>query len=192
MKSYIFRFIESVRAHCDLPIVHLTDAKTQGLGDEQIRNDYGNPLNIMLNKVLHLRDYPCAEKVVLDTDILVKEPFDDVFDQGFDIAMHRRIARDTDNTYNGGVVFSRSQAFWDECAEVALSFDEKQHRWGADQRAENRLIMSGKYSVYDLPRKYNYCPSELKRGAFNKVPKEGIVIMHFKGPLKEFMHGISY
>lgn len=56
--------------------------------------------------------------------------------------------------------------------------------WMGDQIAENRMIHSGRFRVYDLPEKYNFVPENVSIG---KNPSKQTHITHFKGLRKTWM-----
>lgn len=170
-----------------LPIVQMSDEDTPAVEGvtEVIRLRKEIPL--MPYRLLHLAQFP-HETLVLDTDVLVKSQVDDVWARSFDIAICRR---DEPHIWdkaidiaplmpvNTGVVFSRSQRFWQEAA-VWLFNHTAYHQWYGDQMAVAKICP--KYHTLLLPaHEFNWTPLDPQDSSEARL-------WHYKGPRKEWMN----
>jgi lipopolysaccharide biosynthesis glycosyltransferase len=131
-----------------------------------------------------------GEWLFLDTDVLVQQDVQKVFVMAFDIAVAERRgtfkAGEEGNGFmtrmpwNKGVVFSRSQAFWQAALAQILTYKPKSQRWMGDQQAMCDVIKSGAFEVITISRTFNYPPMDASDGTER-------AILHFKGPRKPWM-----
>jgi hypothetical protein len=123
----------------------------------------------------------------VDTDVEIRSDVRHVFeDKDFDIAVATRegtlLEKEVGTKFmarmpvNKGSVFSRSQAFWQACAEYCRTLPDKQQNWMGDQVAVNYVISSGQFKVKILPNAYNYPPKSKTDDLSGKH------IVHYKGP----------
>ncbi len=188
------KMVASVRKACSDPhIIQMTDMETPGVDgvDEMRRLDIRTPY-LMIYKLRHLTRLD-GEALVLDTDIIVLKDPAKVFTLPFDMAFTKRDKKiissstgykleDPDMPYNVGVVFSRSQQFWEDALTVCERLDDRHKAWFGDQIAVDAIIETRKYNIALLPCfSWNYTPQEEDENM------TGRNILHFKGRRKEWM-----
>src|SRR5258706_1305194 len=102
--------------HRDAEIVHLTDDETPQLAcSDSVQRIVMDGYRLMRLRNEHFASIP-GEIAYLDSDILVRQPLDDVFAQAFDVALTRRELPRI--PYNLGGVFSRNPAFWSAVSDM--------------------------------------------------------------------------
>lgn len=179
--------LASLRAHHpDLEIIQMSDETTPALVPNVRRKPYDGRL--MSFRLAHLADIPDGDHLTLDDDVLVKGDLSHVFDQAFDVAMVKRhhpvLFEGIDMTpscpYNTGVVFSRSQAFWQKAHEVCERFPDRFQRWWGDQMAVGLVAQRGGFRVHELHTGYNWRPE-------SKDQTSDALVYHYKGNRKEWM-----
>lgn len=101
--------------------------------------------------------------IFLDTDVLLTEPIQGVFDSEFDVAMvhrgHQRIAMDTivpPMPYNTGFIASRTPTFFQRCYSACRAFPDKYKEWFGDQLAVAQVAPD--YNVRLLADEWNHAP----------------------------------
>jgi len=187
IQPFVLRMIESVRKNFDLPLTQMTDLKTKAIKtvDAVIRKDYG-PL--ALSRIAHMRDYEHDELLMLDTDLIVKRNVEEVFGKEFDVALTKRSLYEVagkqelkkGQPYNSGVVFSRSNEFWNKCLEW-LAPRKKHHKWAGEQRAINYVALNDDFDVLDLKcPEYNWTPNK-------ELMESDAAIWHYKGNRKRWI-----
>lgn len=179
------KMLASVREH--LPgwrIVQLSDMETAKLeeADEIVRL----PMTGMRMRIEHLATLPHERLISLDTDVLLKADISWVFDKSpFDVALTVRDGDVRDQAgrnlsyvmpYNCGVMFSRGNDFWRDCAKVYPKED-----WWGEQIAVKQVADSGYYRVLRLPcGRFNFTPSAT-------TDLSDALVWHYKGNRKEMM-----
>lgn len=170
-------------------LLHMTDPATPAIaGCERQELPYDDE-RLMTYRLAHLA-IPSDPMVILDTDITVQSDLSPVMDCEFDVALTKRegvILSEGRNIvelmpYNTGVMFSKCQAFWRDCAESCARAPDDVQRWWGDQLSVKLIADSGRYRVLELPcEKFNYTPkSENEDTSMRHV-------VHWKGPRKEWM-----
>lgn len=133
-----------------------------------------------------------GEWLFLDTDVLVQRDVQAVFDQAFDVAVAQRAGTFKDEAeaatafmarmpVNKGVVFSRSQAFWQSALETICAYKDCRQQWMGDQQAVCEVIASGVFHVEHLPNAFNYPPKTAREDVREKA------LLHYKGDRKAWM-----
>lgn len=173
------------RAIPSAEIIQLTNFKTPTVPgvDTVLRKSPWHP-GLMVYRMDTLRDIPDGELIVLDTDVLVREDLSEVFAQPFDVALTKRTHRimvdgidvAKDMPYNTGVMFSRKQAFWQDCYDMTLEMSAECQTWFGDQLAVRMVADEGKYQVLELPCEvWNWSPKTSTESV------EGRKAVHYKG-----------
>lgn len=169
-------------------VVHMTDEKTPSLGCERRELPYDGKL--MTYRLDHLAALPDGELLVLDTDVMVQTDLGEVFAAPFDVALTKREGRImyggkdivASMPYNTGVMFTRKQAFWRECAELCHQMPEDLQRWWGDQLAVKSVADARRYKVIELPcERFNYTPRTQDEDVSDKFA------VHYKGQRKDWM-----
>lgn len=170
-------------------LLQLTDQRTPSVpGVETVLRLPWNGERLMTYRLQHLA--ALAEPVlIVDTDVLFERDVSHVWDRPFDVALTRRTGPAPDPNgidlaevmpYNTGVMFSRSQAFWQRCHALCREFPEEVQRWYGDQYAVR--FAAPEFAVLELPvDPYNYSPA---------APEEDVsqrYIIHYKGERKGWM-----
>lgn len=182
--------VASVRTHmAGVEVVQMTDINSLIVpGVDRVQAFDAGPIAHAV-----IEHYAACEGdwLFLDTDVLVRADVRHVFDQPFDIAVATRegtLKPDEVGTkfmasmpFNKGVVFSRSQMFWQEALAWLNDRPTKDHAWMGDQKAVNAVIASGAFAVRVLPAAFNYPPKRRREDV------SGQHVLHFKGPRKAWM-----
>lgn len=176
-------------------IVQMTDANTKPVTgvDDVIRKRYDGRF-LMPYRLLHLKDFPPADAVFLDTDVIVQKDLSAIFAEDFDIALTRRYKPVRDLTgydlaaempYNTGVMFSRASgtSFWQKAYEHCLTLPEQDREWWGDQVSIKATADVTNLKLKEFPCDlYNYTPRKQDEDVSNKY------VVHYKGPhRKEWM-----
>lgn len=189
-RPWAARMVESVRAHHPKArIVQMSDEATPCIADEVVRLPFdGKLMNFRLD---HLANFAHEEMLILDDDCVVHGDLSHVFAHHFDVALTRRSGRiwsaDRINVvdlmpYNTGVMFSRSQKFWQECAQEVRKLDDYHQRWWGDQMTVAALARSGTFSIHELScDRYNWAPPAPES-------RSEALVWHYKGPRKTWLH----
>jgi hypothetical protein len=169
-QPYAAMMVASVKAVHDCKVVQMSDLRTPAVAgvDEVVRMPFRIPL--MLYRLRHLASYKHDEMLILDTDVICKEPIDDVLEQDFDIALTMRDAGemyDGDGKdvgggmpFNTGVMISRSADFWAECHNWLSGESAELQNWYGDQRAVFEVTQRGHYRTLCMPcSEFNWAPS---------------------------------
>lgn len=179
------RLAEMMVASCrrvmpDVPIVQMTDFDTQGVSGVSCVSYPSGPLALS-----RLRAYEQCEGdwLLLDTDVIARKDVRHVFDQPFDIAVATRegtlmpheVGTWVADEFNSGVIFSRSQLFWQRAVDWLEQQPEKLQGWMGDQAALNAVIRTGEFNVAVLPNVYNYPPRSRDEPVRDKS------LVHLKG-----------
>jgi lipopolysaccharide biosynthesis glycosyltransferase len=181
--------VESVREHLpNARIVQMSDPDTDAIVEEVIRKPYDG--RMMTFRLDHLADFPHSSMLILDDDCIVKGDLSHVFGKAFDVALTLRtgpvhyegINMTESCPYNTGVMFSRSQDFWERAAQVAHNLPDRFQRWWGDQMAVGLTARRGKWVVHDLDvQRYNWSP-----GAPSDT--SDALVWHYKGQRKKWLH----
>jgi hypothetical protein len=184
--------VRSVReAMPSADIVQLTDTNTLPLAGVHacIHRRMEFPW-LMLYRLDHFRNLPHERAMFIDTDAVVQKDTEVVFERPFDVALTRRtgvILVDGKNIvpempYNSGVMFSRGQAFWNDCYEYCATLPNEQKHWYGDQMTLKVLVDRGKHNVLELScNEFNYSPSQELEDVSGKY------VVHYKGKRKKWM-----
>ena len=168
-QPYAEHMVASAKEVLGLPIVQMSDYDTPAVKGvtEVVRIVKEIPL--MPFRLMHLAQFWHEEMLILDTDVIVKRPVDDVWARKFDVALCRRNDEYCFDTTTGrniakkmpvntGVMFSRGNSFWAEAA-MWLCDQPKYHDWWGDQMAVAEVCRRGKYHVLLLPEsEFNWSP----------------------------------
>jgi hypothetical protein len=181
------------RAMPDVSVVHLTDEVTAPIdaADEVQRHAVTGGVALAC-----LELYAAAgagEWLFVDTDVIVQQDVQHVFDEPFDVAVADRAGTLKDcelgtkfmarMPYNKGAVFSRSPEFWRSAVAACRTMKPTRQQWMGDQQAMNDVIAGGQFRVKVLPNSYNYPPQFAGEHVAEKH------ICHYKGPRKPWMLG---
>lgn len=144
-----------------------------------------------------------GEWLFVDTDILIRRDVRDVFtSKDFEIAVttrnwpHLSAAEGfTDRMpINAGVVFSRSQTFWQEAVTALAAATKLDQSFMGHQQVISDLATSGRFRVAQLNgAKYNLPPYvcdkhgevDKSRAKMSRKLLAAASILHFKGPLRK-------
>lgn len=185
------RMVRSVKTVTGYRIVQMSDLETSKVNgvDEVVR--IGKDMELMPFRLLHLASYPHDEMLILDTDILLRKPVEDVWARDFEIALcHREESKLTIQgtdfdvakmmPFNTGVMFSRSQEFWAHCAVWLSEQPLENQKWWGDQMAVAQ--MAPKFRTLVLPsQEFNWTPKSADDQSDARV-------WHYKGTnRKEWM-----
>jgi hypothetical protein len=143
---------------------------------------------LMTYRLQHLAVFP-EPALIVDTDVMILRDVCAIWEREFDVALTRRIGPALDPNgvdlaemmpYNTGVMFSRSQAFWERCYALCREFPPEVQRWYGDQYAVR--FAAPEFKVLELPvDPYNYSPASPEEDVSGKL------IVHYKGERKEWM-----
>jgi hypothetical protein len=181
---YINKVVAHLKVH-DCPIVQMSDLSTPAVAgvDEVIRLPFRIPL--MPYRLKHLASFPHTDLLIIDTDVIAMAPVNEVWAQPFDVALTKRDyslhdgAVPLDMPYNTGVMFSRSQAFWQESYEWLMTQSAERQRWYGDQLAVAEVAERGAYKVLDLPcDDYNWSPN-------SRSDTSNAKFWHYKGAIRK-------
>lgn len=175
-------------------IVQMTDYDTKPVigVHEVIRKRYDGKYP-MPYRLLHLKDFPDADAVFLDTDVVVQKDLSPIFENDFDIGLTIRYGPilDLDGIditktmpYNTGVMFSRpaGRPFWDEAYRYCLTLPKEDKEWWGDQLSVKAAADTPPAHVKTFPcGLYNYTPSRPDEDLSEKF------VVHYKGRRKEWM-----
>jgi lipopolysaccharide biosynthesis glycosyltransferase len=180
--------VASVREHLpNARIVQMSDPDTAAIVDEVIRKPYDG--RMMTFRLDHLADFPHETMLILDDDCIVKGDLSHVFGHVFDVALtlrtgpvyYEKINMTESCPYNTGVMFSRSQEFWERAAMVARNLPDRFQRWWGDQMAVGLTARRGGWIVHDLDvQRYNWSP-----GAATDT--SDALVWHYKGKRKDWL-----
>jgi hypothetical protein len=170
-------------------LVQMTDERTPAVpgADAVVRLPWDGE-RLMTYRLQHLAAL-AEPALIVDTDVMFLRDVRDVWEREFDVALTRRTGPAPDPNgvdlaevmpYNTGVMFSRSQAFWQRCHELCLGFPPEVQRWYGDQYAVR--FAAPEFKVLELAvDPYNYSPSSPDEDVSQKY------VVHYKGARKEWM-----
>lgn len=179
---YADYLVRSVRTHLPgVEITQFTDTKSPALWSiDHVQRLPSQPL--CLARALHYSSVS-GDWLFLDTDCVIESGVvRAVFDQLFDIAVTDRNWPNSlpmpDMPYCTGVVFSRSQRFWQEMYRMESEMSVEDQKWYAEQKSIAQLLPSFRHvilpgAIFQLPPDDAEIPSS--------------VISHYKGPRKQFL-----
>lgn len=182
--------VASVRAAMPgASIVQMTDFATKkvlGVG-EVIRKEWDRRL-LMPYRLLHLKEFPPANAVFLDADVVVQKDLRPLFQDEFDIGLTYRDETDPSlrkspaayqmMPFNAGVMLSRpsGREFWTEAHRVCLAMPEDRQQWFGDQLAIKEVAARTTLKVKQYPcALFNYSPSRWGEDLSDKF------VIHYKG-----------
>lgn len=188
--------IESLKACMNDRIVQLTDMRTAPLaGVDEVHRMPWDGKRLVLFRMQHLArlDQPF---ITCDADMIFKRSVLDVWREPFEVALtyrtdpltltidHEGEARGADIAktmpINTGLMFSRSQKFWEDCVAYMQTLPEERLNWWGDQMAVCEV--AERYNVKKLScNEFNWTPSS--RDDYN-----GARVVHYKGTRKKWMH----
>lgn len=182
--------VASVRAAMsNARIVQMTDFETQKIMgvDEVIRKHWDQRL-LMPYRLLHLKDFPAADAIFLDADVVVQKDLSHLFQDEFDVALTYRDETDPSlrkspeayrtMPFNSGVMLARASGrdFWAEAHGVCLAMPEDQQSWFGDQLAIKEVAARTSLSIMQYPcALFNYSPSRWDENLSDKF------VIHYKG-----------
>lgn len=175
-------------------IVQMTDADTKPVTgvDEVIRKRYDGKYP-MPYRLLHLKDFPDADAVFLDTDVVVQKDLSPIFENEFDIGLTVRTGPvfDPDGVdltmempYNTGVMFSRptGRPFWEEAYRCCMALPAGEKEWWGDQLSVKTAADTSVLKIATFPCDlYNYTPGSPDADVSDKF------VVHYKGLRKQWM-----
>jgi hypothetical protein len=186
---------EASRYMPGVDVVQLTDATTPAVPGATVQR-LPSAAPLLEQRLTHYA--ACSgEWLFLDTDVVIRNNVAGVFDDPvFDVALcdrnwpHVPQGEQMLQTmpFNTGVVFSRSQAFWQRALETWRAFDQAtKNDWMSEQMAVYHVVRSGQFRVKILTGvHYNYPPNG---------PDDMPVIaalLHYKGPRKPWRSQVAY
>lgn len=180
--SYARIMVASVKRTMGCEVVQMSDKHTpQVPGTDYVqRIPFIDPL--MCFRFQHIIAMGEGDLLLLDSDTVVKESVEHVFDKDFDVALTKRPVRvnvPIHIPYNSGVMFSRGPKFWEDCLAHTRTLDDNAQRWYADQVAIAHVAEAGKYNVLELQcEDYNWSPT-------SKEDVSDAKIWHFKGSTRK-------
>lgn len=180
-----YEMVKSVRKHMpDAELIHVAESGAEKLDgfDSFMVVDHENDYVDQLLKLLCEID---GHVLALDYDIIMQADVSDVFDLDFDACFTSRpnTSRKLGQSYNMGVVFSKSPEFWREVRQI-YSVQPMRDGWMNSQTLASMISRSlgKKYKVMEIPGDiYNFSPSD----EFEDV--SGKKIVHYKGRRKPWM-----
>lgn len=121
----------------------------------------------------------------IGTDVVIKAPVSDVFDDDFDVAASLYPLRDrTDGAYCGDVEFTKPSGleFWQDVLEYYRNTPAIQDGWEGGQTAFLEVVKRNRYTVKPLEfDTYCYTPEALGEDV------SAAKVLHFRGPRKWMM-----
>jgi hypothetical protein len=181
--------VASAKDVLGLPIIQMSDDETPEVPGVTHVVRIKREIPLMPYRLMHLASFGHDEMLILDTDIIVKKPVDDVWDRKFDVALCQRKDKFCFDTvtgknvanmmpFNTGVMFSRSNTFWAEAA-IWLCDQPDYHDWYGDQMAVAEVCRGGKHHVLLLPgEEFNWSP-------LTESDTSGARIWHYKGKFRK-------
>lgn len=170
----------------DVEVCHLTNRTTAILtGATPIRR-YQNVEMARFRMEHHAQ--LTGEWLFIDTDVLITKDVQHVFESSFDIAVSNRdgmpqYSEDVWNLlmpHNMGVVFSRTQGFWQRCYDFVGHMTQEMQTWEGDQYAFCRLLKLSEYGVKILSgQQYNFAPVRAT------LDSRDHYIAHYKGGIRK-------
>lgn len=182
--------VASVRAampHAN--IVQMTDLDTEKIVgvDDVIRKRWDQKF-LMPYRLMHLKEFPPANAIFLDADVVVQKDLRCLFQDEFDIGLTYRDETDPSlrkspeayrmMPFNAGVMLSRASGmdFWAEAYNVCLAMPEDRRLWFGDQLAIKEVAARSTLKVNQYPCAiYNYSPSRWDEDLRDKF------VIHYKG-----------
>jgi len=170
-------------------LVQMTDERTPEVpgADTVVRLAWDGE-RLMTYRLQHLAAL-AGPALVVDTDVVFVRDVGHVWERAFDVALTRRTGPAFDPNgvdlaevmpYNTGVMFSRSQAFWQRCHELCSGFPPEVQRWYGDQYAVR--FAAPEFKVLELPTDpYNYSPGSPEEDVSQRY------VVHYKGSRKAWM-----
>jgi len=170
-------------------IVQMTDLDTRKVigVDEVIRKQWDQRL-LMPYRLLHLQEFPAANAIFLDADVVVQKDLGPLLRDEFDIGLTYRDETDPSlrkspqayqmMPFNAGVMLSRPSGrdFWTEAYRVCLAMPEDHQRWFGDQLAIKEVAARTTLKVKQYPcALYNYSPARWDEDLSEKY------VIHYKG-----------
>lgn len=169
-QHYAESMVASLKAVHGCEVVQMTDLRSDPVPgvDQVVRLPFRVPL--MLYRLKHLLSFPHDELLIVDTDVIAKLPVEDLWEYPFDVAL---TLRDHGELYNGdgadiggempfntGVMFSRSQQFWEDCYHWLERQSPELQNWYGDQKAVAQIAHRPQYLVQVLPcSEFNWAPN---------------------------------
>jgi lipopolysaccharide biosynthesis glycosyltransferase len=170
-------------------IVQMTDHDTRKVigADDVIRKAWDRKF-LMTYRLLHLKEFPAADAIFLDADIVVQKDLRPLFRDEFDVALTYRDETDPSlrkspeayqmMPFNAGVMLSRPSGrdFWAETHRVCLEMPEARQQWFGDQLAIKEVAARTTLKVKQYPCAfYNYSPARWDEDLSEKF------VIHYKG-----------
>lgn len=170
-------------------VVQMSDLRSEAVAgvDRVIRLPFKVPL--MLYRFKHLLSFEHDELLIIDTDVIAKLPIEDVWERPFDVGL---TLRDQGELYNGdgadiggdmpfntGVMFSRSQQFWEDCYQWLEKQSPELQNWYGDQKAVAQIAHRPQYLVNVFPcSEFNWAPN-------SRDDSSNARFWHYKGAVRK-------
>jgi hypothetical protein len=128
-----------------------------------------------------MRDQLEGEYLFIDCDTVFLQDVSHVFDQKFDVALPH--IADPTVKFDGGVVFSRSPAFWHALRTMPS------YTAGHDQTPVSEIVTDFNLASFAYAGHLKFLPGAV----YSYVPRhssdlcEGAAIVHYRGPRKKWM-----
>ena len=176
-------FIDSIKKFMpNSPIYQLSDMETPRVkGTTLVIRGYARPYKHFTPFIgyEYLSNLDLRNLIVMDMDMLLNAPIDDVFNDDFDIAVCRRGRREgvrrilAERFPYCSIMFTRTTEFWKDCYNLMKTY--RRRLWTDDMTAKKTIIESGKYKVKLLDSKiYNNIPRN--KDDYNNETR----VFHFK------------
>jgi lipopolysaccharide biosynthesis glycosyltransferase len=170
-------------------IVQMTDLDTRTVPgvDDVLRKPWDRKF-LMPYRLLHLEEFPAADVIFLDADVVVQRDLRPLFRDEFDVALTYRDETDPSlrkspeayqmMPFNTGVMLSRpsGREFWAEAHRACRAMAEERRSWFGDQLAIKEVAARTKLKIRQYPcALYNYSPSRWEEDLSEKF------VIHYKG-----------
>jgi lipopolysaccharide biosynthesis glycosyltransferase len=155
--------------------------------DDVIRKPWDRKF-LMPYRLLHLKEFPAANAILLDADVVVQRDLSPLFRDEFDVALTYRDETDPSlrkspqayqmMPFNSGVMLSRpsGREFWAEVHQACLAMTEDRQSWFGDQLAIKEVAARTMLKVKQYPcALYNYSPARWDEDLSEKF------VVHYKG-----------
>lgn len=165
--------------HPNARIVHLTDTDTPplALADECWRGHWDREQEpVMLFRMRMWARLDDEPTLLLDSDVLLRDVVDDVFEQDFDVALTRR---EKPIPFNAGVIFAKNGDFFRALLYEARDYDPSE--FIITEKVLPQMVLSRRWNVLELPCTIWNC-SRFEPHYINAAK-----VLHYKGFAKSRM-----
>lgn len=186
-----YEMVKSVRRHMpDAELIHVLEEGGEML-DCFDSFMWVSPNGDFVEQLLRVMAQLDGDVISLDYDIIVQDNLSHVFAHDFDVAFTKRPSEDKTvnksmyDSYNMGVIFSKSRDFWQKALELYL-IQEQRDGWLKSQSLVGLIAqyLAKRHGVklLELPGEtYNYSPLTRDEDV------SGRKIVHYKGRRKSWM-----